>query len=203
MNSHVPGPYSPNSAENIQLIDKYTRGYYVDRDMIDNHLYMISSGNANYVIPFGIREWPAHGDVGVGQAADLAPFVDQNNNGMYEPELGDYPSIYGSRCILNMFHGNPEYNYSGLEFHQYIYTFECDTSDLLNSTVFVTLHIFAREGDFTDAYFSKFSDGDIGNPTDDYLGTNVELGMTYTYNADLNDEAYGSFYQYNDTLPAV
>lgn len=200
--STLPGPFSPVSTGNLELIDRYSRGYYVSRDMIDEHITQITNANPSYVIPFGIREWPAHGDTWLGQAADLAPFVDQNNNGIYEPELGDYPSIYGTQCILNIYHGDLQFNASGLETHQYIYTLDCDTSETINSSIFVTNRIFARNGDFTESYFTKFSDGDNGNPFDDYLGTNVELGMTYIYNADLYDEPYGGAIGFNDTLPA-
>lgn len=200
---NIPGPYCPTSMGNIELIDRYSRGYYVNRNMIDEHITMITNGNPSYVIPFGIREWPAHGNTAIGQAENLAPFEDQNSNGVYEPELGDYPSIYGTQCVLNMYHGNPLFCEPGLEYHQYIYTLDCDTSETLNSTVFVTNRIFARSGDFTEAYMAQFSDGDLGNALDDYHGTNVELGMTYFYNGDLNDEPSNGQLGFNDTLPAL
>lgn len=201
-NEVPPGPYTTTVPMPLQQYDKYNRGYYVDRDMIDAHLVAVTNNDPNYVMPFGIREWPAHGDPQYGQAADLAPFVDQNNNGTYEPELGDYPEMYGTRCVLNIFHDQAENNVSGLEHHQYYYVFDCDTSDVLNHTVFMTERIFARAGDYTDAYYSKLADIDIGNPSDDYMGTNVDLGMVYEYNGDGFDEYNGGNAGFQDTLPA-
>ncbi|MFT6923715.1 MAG: hypothetical protein ACJA1C_002730 [Crocinitomicaceae bacterium] len=200
--STFPGPFTTATLDIIHQYDKYNRAYYVDHDMINTHLWEITNNNPNYVIPFGIREWPAHGDVLLGQTENLAPFIDQNSNSIYEPELGDYPEILGSRCLLNIYHENPNSNVSGLEHHQYFYVFNCDTSDVLNNTIFITERIFARAGDYTNAYYTKRTDGDIGNYTDDYAGTNVELGMVYFSNGDNYDEdAFGNI-GFHDTLSA-
>lgn len=44
----------------------------------------------------------------------------------------------------------------------------------------------------TDARASFFTDADLGNPTDDYVGTDVARGMAYIYNADNDDTgSYG------------
>lgn len=45
----------------------------------------------NYTIPPSIKNWPAHGDISKGQAYYLAPFVDVNGDGDYNPDDGDYP----------------------------------------------------------------------------------------------------------------
>jgi hypothetical protein len=44
-----------------------------------------------YVIPSWFFEWPAHGDVALGLDYFLAPFMDVNGNGLYDPHNGDYP----------------------------------------------------------------------------------------------------------------
>ena len=44
------------------------------------------------LIPESIRNWPAHPiDGNRAQSPYIAPFFDRNGNGIYEPELGDYP----------------------------------------------------------------------------------------------------------------
>ncbi|NCA75675.1 MAG: T9SS C-terminal target domain-containing protein [Alphaproteobacteria bacterium] len=45
----------------------------------------------NYSIPKSILDWPAHGNKSKGQAYYLAPFMDINNDGVYDPRQGDYP----------------------------------------------------------------------------------------------------------------
>jgi hypothetical protein len=45
----------------------------------------------DYTIPSEIANWPAHGDVSLNQSYYLAPFFDNNGDGEYNPEDGDYP----------------------------------------------------------------------------------------------------------------
>ena len=45
-----------------------------------------------YVMPDAIKNWPAHPiDGNMTQSQFLAPFFDKDENGIYEPEKGDYP----------------------------------------------------------------------------------------------------------------
>lgn len=53
-----------------------------------------------------IANWPAHGDVSKGQAYYLAPFVDNNNDGDYNPLDGDYPKIKGQQAIYYIYNDN-------------------------------------------------------------------------------------------------
>ncbi len=188
-NDELPGPYTDSSFQSLENTWKYTRGYYVSKDMVEQHVAVITYGNPNYLAPFGIREWPAHGDPALGQAANLAPFVDVNSNGIYEPYEGDYPSFPGDQCVLFISHeseGAPAS--AALEKHNYVYTYSCDTSEILERTIFTKQVFLSRKYDLDSAYLTTFIDTDIGNPYDDYVGTHVELGLVYAYNGDLLDE---------------
>ena len=44
-----------------------------------------------YEVPDIIQNWPAHGDVAAGQDYYLAPFYDNNDDGTYNWQDGDYP----------------------------------------------------------------------------------------------------------------
>lgn len=199
----LPGPFTNGADYDNELMDYYNRGYYVTQQMITDHASNIASGNINYTIPFAIKYWPAHGDVSKGQAADLASYVDVNNNGIYDPENGDYPAIYGSQCILSIYH-QPSFspNSAQIETHYYTFAFDCDTNETLKNTLFTRSHIFARSQNIYDCYAGKFFDFDIGTSTDDYMGTHVELGLVYGYNGDNYDEQNGQTLGFNDTIPA-
>jgi hypothetical protein len=202
--SLLPGPFTPFGLNSFKNIDKYNRGYYVDKEMINTHLQEITSGNPNYIIPFGIREWPAHGDISIGQAANLAPFFDSNLNGIYEPLLGDYPSIYGDKCLLYIYHQAENVLFSNnMEIYQYNYVFDCDTSEALSNTIFMNTKNVNRYSEHLSNYhIGTLVDFDIGYASDDYMGTNVKLGMIYGYNGDDFDE--GSIVNgFQDTLPAA
>ncbi len=57
------------------------------------------NGTINDPIPNSILKWPASGNpktfpvLGPLPIRDLAPFNDQNSNGIYEPTLGDHPIL--------------------------------------------------------------------------------------------------------------
>ncbi len=56
-------------------------------DPVDGH-YIPSE---DYTIPTSILDWPAHGNVSMGQSYYLAPFYDVLGDGEYDPYSGDYP----------------------------------------------------------------------------------------------------------------
>ena len=43
------------------------------------------------------------GDTSLGQAPYLAPFVDVDYDGLYNPALGDYPDVMGDQAIFFIF----------------------------------------------------------------------------------------------------
>src|SRR5690606_35561485 len=50
-----------------------------------------------------IREWPAFYPYN-GDTVKLAPFIDVNKDGKYNPELGDYPYTWGDQSVLFYYH---------------------------------------------------------------------------------------------------
>lgn len=197
------GPVYTSVNDFNEQMDKYNRGYYVTREMIEQHLAVLYYGNPDYVPDFGIMNWPAHGNILNGEAENLADFVDNNSNGIYEPMLGDYPKIYGDQCVLNIYHQDPLNPYGNhLEFHQYLFTYDCDTAEVLKNSVFENLRVINRGGDLDSTVIGSFIDYDLGGPNDDFVGTNVELGMIYTYNADTLDLTDGHSLGFNDKIPA-
>lgn len=202
----LPGPYIPQYGPgSFESYDRHNRSFYVTREMIDYHRQFAIF--PWYEPPFGIKYWPGNGDVLNGQAQYVAPYYDENNDGTYNPEEGDYPLIYGDNCYLNVFHLKDSATTNAdnitIDVLQYIYTYNCDTSDVLRNTVFMTQEFTLREGVLSEAYVNSFVDTDLGYYGDDFMGTNVELGMVYCYNADLLDQNTGAGTGYQDTLPAV
>jgi hypothetical protein len=181
---------------------KYGRTYQVRRSQIEQHL--ASYSNPFYIMPEVIANWPAHGDATNGEAHDLAPFVDSNNNGQYEPELGDYPAIKGDVCsyfILNDCRsklddiGDTESllpDSLAVEDHVMLYIFESDL-EALHSTVFVE-HTFINRSDriYDEFKCGIWTDFDIGSAQDDYVGCDSLRNCYYGYNGDAFDEASAS-----------
>lgn len=199
----LPGPYTTNASYNEVLEAKYNRPYHVSRQMIEDHIDSVQIGSATYTPVFGIRNWPAHGNTAIGQAADLAEFVDVNSNNMYEPMMGDYPKIYGNDCVFSMTHYRDNGDAAkAFEIHSYVYTQLCDTSEAFDNVLMRKVKLISRGVEMDSLYFGGHFDGDMGNYNDDYIGTNVDLGLVYNYNADLTDEPNSGRPGFNDTLPA-
>ena len=199
---HLAGPYTTNAMYDQVIEAKFNRGFLVSKQMILDHLDAVSTGVPNYVAQHAIRNWPAHGDVSKGQAADLAPFVDVNGNGLYEPYLGDYPSIYGDQCFLSVSHSRSNLIESdGIEMHTYLYSIECNEVSFEN-TLFKKVIIYSRKMDLDSVYILETDDIDLGNYADDYAGTHVELGMTYFYNGDAYDEDNSGVIGFKEKIPA-
>ncbi|MEX1191502.1 MAG: T9SS type A sorting domain-containing protein [Brumimicrobium sp.] len=189
-----PGPHSNNNSYNNQAYQNEYGSmiWVVERATIDYHI--ANYNNSNYTIPSSILDWPAHGDPSLGVSENLAPFVDVDNNGIYEPENGDYPKIKG--CIAAYFITNDDAethdsngSSMGIEIHYMIY--QLSEFDDLNKSNFIDLTVYNRSDsthfDFTT---SLFADADIGNYTDDYFGTDSTRNMMYFYNSTNDDTTY-------------
>jgi hypothetical protein len=54
-----------------------------------------------------------------------------------------------------------------------------------------------------DTYFGFFTDGALGNPTDDYVGCDVNRGLAYYYNGNNFDANFAGYKGYGNSPPAV
>ncbi len=79
----------------------------------------------------------------------------------------------------------------GLEVRQT--TFAFDRTDPLGNVIFLKFQIFNRgPNTITDCYLSLWADPDLGGYTDDLVGCDVEKSLGFVYNANNNDQLYGS-----------
>ncbi len=180
--------------------------YFVSQAEINNHIANV--GSPGYIMPYGIENWPAHGDTTLGFAYNIAAFVDVNGNNVYEPELGDYPSIRGDHTaymIMNdtqSLHTHSGGDPIGLEIHLMFYQYETD--DFLDSTSFVNIRVINRSSrDYSKFIVGNWFDFDIGSASNDYIGSNVENDMIYAYNGEINDYGQGGQPGYIDNVPQV
>ena len=169
------------------------------RSQIDE--FISNHGNPGYEIPEDILTWPAHGPE--GYAANLAPFVDMNGDGHYNPEDGDYPKFLGDQCLFFIFNDSyAEHTESGgeklgLEVHAMVYAYDVPDNESLNNTVYFHYEMFNRsENTYENAYMGLWNDWDVGYAWDDYIGCDVLHNACYGYNATPIDgtgepEAYG------------
>lgn len=194
-----PGPTGNNL--DSAYFARYTRIWKVNKTEIDNH--RLNFGQVGYVMPTDIAEWPAHGDVSNGEPAFLAPYVDANLNGTYDPTNGDYPNVPGDQAlymIYSDFHF-PNTEVPGervmVDIHTIAYVFEAGSRDPLNQTLFLNHRIVNRSGiNYNEFMLAQWADVEIGFFQDDYVGCDTLINAFFAYNGDdFDDTPSGYGYQ--------
>tara|TARA_B100000795_G_scaffold249694_1_gene217372 strand:- start:483 stop:3110 length:2628 start_codon:yes stop_codon:yes gene_type:complete len=196
------GPIS-NQYDN-DYVDRYFRVWRVTAEEIENHIANYS--NVDYIMPEAIQNWPGNGRIEHGESSHLAPFVDTDENGFYQPNQGDYPAIKGDVAVFNILSGSrgealSQEGKTNCEIGTLIYGFQTEEEDI-DHTVFIQYSILNKSSqNYTDFKLSYWMDGDIGSHSDDYVGCSPEQDLLYCYNGDSFDEATDSSPGYGANMP--
>ncbi len=233
------GPLSKVIAEtNYDNCSKYDRHFITSQDEVrefdawynagiddaQNGTNTQSTLFPNYEVPKIIKEWPAHGDLSLGQDYYLAPFFDRNEDGSYNWQDGDYPFhdinrtrecnndrrvlLYGDQnfwWVMNdkgNIHTETGADPIGMEIRAQAFAFA--SNDEINNMTFYNYELINR-GTQTlyNTYFGFFTDGALGDPYDDYVGCDVNRGLAYYYNGDNVDSDNSGYKGYGTTPPSV
>lgn len=180
----VSGPITTDPNHNAV----YNRVWKINKTTVDS----FAAGLYGTNVPASIANWPAHGRSAFSESFYLAPFVDVNGNGYYNPQVdGDYPCFPGDQAIFFMHNDDTVHAVSGasiigLEVLGMAYAYHQNT--FLDSVVFVNYTIRNKTADVDSFYIAKHLDFDLGNATDDIVGTFVDQNAVIAYNADNDDE---------------
>lgn len=198
--SSTYGPYS--ECYNDDYLNRYFRIWPLSREMIEFHQQNFNS--SGYNIPEVILNYPGNGRTWCNESSVLAPFVDLNGNGIYEPLQGDYPEIRGDQSVVILMNEGMlgDNGAPGTEAVVEYYLF--DTPDLdLGNTLFVHANIRNRSGrDYEDFAIGFLADFDIGFNSDDFVGCAPESNYFYGYNGDDFDEPSFTTPGYGNNIPA-
>ena len=139
---YYPGPLDDMGTTNPENCLFYDRFWAVSRVEIEAFQEDIADGSLSDSHP-RILQWPAIGNphfpfiYGIGPPNQaLAPFVDINNDGVYNPFQGDYPKIKGDKALWWIFNdaAGPHTESGGLavgaEIQVMAYTFQTEDPDL-------------------------------------------------------------------------
>lgn len=194
-NDFYPGPVMNTASYSPATDAQWNQVWKINKTTIDSFILWTANPALypGYTIPSIISNWPAHGDVPAGQAANLAPFVDRNADGVYNPANGDYPCIKGDQALFVIYNDdrNTHTETGGakftLEVHAMMYAYSAPGS-WLDSTVFINYKLFNRSNtDYDSLYWGHWTDFDIGDYADDYVGCDVARSISYGYNGDADD----------------
>ena len=172
--------------------NQYIETYKVSRG--DNAYNNIYYSNWGQMVPFG------------------APYVDVNHNNQFDA-LIDTPGVSGASqtifiCLTDGFtymHTSGE-GFGGGTLPLYAdlrLTAWCYSDSILKDVQFLKYVVINKSNSqWNNTYFSIFSDPDIGNSNDDYIGCDSVRKLGYGYNGDNNDEGTTGI-EYGINPPAV
>jgi hypothetical protein len=168
----------PNAAQ------KYNKVYHIKVSTITD---WVNNGGA---VPAEIANWPAHGNTAMGEANYLAPFVDVNADGRYDPNDGDYPDIKGDEALLAIFNDvNGRTAGSGLGVEVLFMVYGFSTGDIQDSIVYTEYTITQRRGTpNAHCYLSLFTDFETG----DIHASNVINDALFAYGPSPTNPNYAS-----------
>jgi len=216
-----PGPLDPETGQTEQEVcAKWDRFFTVTGEEIDEHLRNWERAKADGVpyeiedIPRGVLGWPARGNeffFDVHQfelpntSQGLAGFWDQDGDGLYQPDLGDFPIIEIRGCAEPQYpdemtfwiyndNGNIHAESQGdpIQMEIQVQAFAYATNDEINDMTFQRYKLINRAIESIDStYFAMWVDPDLGCFSDDYIGSDTSRNLAYVYNEDALDGQTG------------
>jgi hypothetical protein len=218
-NDYWPGPLEPNSGETTN--DACTRW--------DIHFTAYGADIYQHIADFNtpgfdcgsvindLKKWPGRGNPHFADFfgwelpnQPLAPFYDENDDGVYNPCDGDFPIIEVRGCEVGERNGASiadqmtfwVYNDNGnihtqttgdpIRMEIQVQAFGYATSDEVNDMTFYRYKLINRANSPIDStYFTMWVDGDLGCHLDDYVGSDTSRSLVVYYNENSVDGSGG------------
>jgi hypothetical protein len=224
-NDYWPGPL--DASANITQADcsEWDRFWKINRETVNRFKDMKDKSAAKSDPDFEVLlQWPAKGNteaigrnqnnLNIGSDKDLAPFIDVDANGIYNPiEGGDYPgyqevgNIKGDQMIWWVFNDNgnvkQQTQTEGIGIEVQASAFAYASKDFLNDATFYSYRLVNRSNRTLDStYIATWTDADLGWYLDDYIGCDTTRGLGILYNGNSTDGS-GQPQAYGENVPMV
>ena len=131
-----------------------------------------------------------------------APFYDLDGDGMYEPDDGETPGMADADQVIwyvatdadvgttSALYGCPPI---GIEIQYTLWGYN-QPGAALGQIIFKNVRILNKgAADLTDAYISQWSDPDVGDYTNDFVGMDTTLSLMFSYNGVADDGDYAAY----------
>ncbi|MEZ4923479.1 MAG: T9SS type A sorting domain-containing protein [Crocinitomicaceae bacterium] len=203
---YFPGPIANDYNSAYYQYNFLSSIWPISKSTIDDHIANYST--QGYTPDQSILNWPGNGNTSEGVAAQLAPYVDVNQNQIYDPLNGDYPLIIGDFAVYTIMndaaniHTESGGEILGVEIHSMFYQYT--TNDDLNNTTFLHLKIYNRgTTTYNDFIYGIWMDPDIGYAQNDFVGCDTLRNLGFAYNGESTDNGGSGQNPYGTSPPAV
>lgn len=198
---YFPGPLdTTNGSADSSSAWQYDYIWRISKLKIQEFQYYWSTGavqSGNYEPDYDILTWPAQGTGNFTR--NMAPFVDVDGNGIYNPLTGgDYPQIKGDEMLYCIYNDNLALHLQTgttpmkVEVHESAYAYFCpsvaDSEKTINYSIFYDYKIFNRSNlNYNSVYLGMWQDVDLGQYDDDFVGCISSDNFSFACNGDAND----------------
>ncbi len=186
------------SSSTCDIWDKHFNVYGADIKLAQQQ-FAATGKVAN--VPEDVAKWPGKGNktlegLGFDMNANLAPFHDEDKDGLYDPNKGDYPVIsvsgkptdsYADQMIFWTMNdkGNTHTATSGqpmgISINSMAFAFQ--TTDEVNNMTFYTYNITNQSNNvYSKTYMTQFVDADLGCSENDRIGCDTARSLGIVYN---------------------
>ena len=213
-NDFWPGPLDDLGSVEDDVCSVFDHHWKLNRSVIEEFIGYVNDNGTPVplsLIPQSILEWPGKGNpyavgarstpLNLSPNKNLAPFIDFNGDGLYNPEDGDYPDILGDQAIWWVYndkgdvHTETQGEAIGIEIQ--VLAFGFATNDEVNDMTFYKYDVLNFSTSVLDSvFFGQWADPDLGFAFDDFVGCDTSRDLGICYNGDAIDgpapNAYGA-----------
>jgi len=198
---YSPGPLSEQGITTAFDCINWDRFWEVSAAAVSLHVSDFEDGTID-LKQGDIYSWPGRGNPyffgenGFDLPADsgeLAPFIDHNADGIYNPDDGDYPDIKGDKAIwwvindAGSTHTQSGGQPIGAQINCMAYGYSSDIDAFDQATYYVFSIYNKGPEDILDTYAGLWIDFDLGCFTDDRVAYDTTRNMVLVYNDDAVD----------------
>ncbi|MES2387984.1 MAG: T9SS type A sorting domain-containing protein [Bacteroidota bacterium] len=203
-----PGPILGRDSTSTEHCSAWNHVFKIKRSETEAFRNAFNRGqilNA-FNVPPAVATWPGRGNTIIRSfipdfpaiQTEQAPFIDADNDGVYNPLNGDYPDFQGEQALYTVV--NSIGNIGGRsgdtlrvawEYHNLVW--QIKAAGVLDSTLFIKSTIINKSA-YTIKNFSlgQWNDFDIGFFGTNYAGSDYGRSAAYSYRTDI-DSAPGGY----------
>ncbi len=229
-NDYWPGPTqvdgsNVNSAPDKTICSDWDKFWKIDRTtLIDFQEKLKRNESVDDPVFETIRQWPATGNDEARGASGLplniltnpnyskfgrnyAPYIEVDGTPGYNAKGGDYPDIAGDQFIWWVFNdqGNVKLQSQSVAIGMEVQAsaFAYSSKDFLNDATFIQYKLINRGTlNLNQTYMATWTDADLGDGTDDYIGCDTARSLGIMYNGKSVDGT-GKPTDYGSAVPMV